>query len=62
MQNAYAEGVRAGELLGSSMADCPYRSALVARERSEWIRGFNASRQDRQWCQIGSTEQTRRTA
>jgi ribosome modulation factor len=27
--------------------DCPYHSALVARERAEWLRGFAAGRGDR---------------
>lgn len=62
MQNAYAEGVRAGALPGSSMTDCPYRTALVARERAEWMRGFAAGRQDRLWCQTGIILQSRRTA
>ena len=27
--------------------DCPYRAALVAQERAEWLRGFTAGRGDR---------------
>lgn len=47
VQNAYAEGLKAGAVRQASTADCPYRTTLVEQERADWMRGFAVSRQDR---------------
>lgn len=46
MQNPYNEGLAHARRKGSTVADCPYSSALMAHERQQWLSGFT-SRQAR---------------
>jgi len=46
MQNPYNEGLAHARRKGSTVADCPYSSALMAHERQQWFSGFT-SRQAR---------------
>ena len=40
MQNPYNEGLAHARRKGSTVADCPYSSALMAHERQQWLSGF----------------------
>lgn len=42
MQNPYNEGLAHARRKGSSLADCPYSSALLAHERQQWLSGFRS--------------------
>jgi ribosome modulation factor len=40
MQNPYNEGLAHARRKGSTAADCPYSSVLMAHERQQWLSGF----------------------
>lgn len=44
---AHNEGWARGADVRGALGDCPYPTSLVRYERTEWLRGFAAGRQDR---------------